>query len=65
MISLINFGEHCHPPNEIEVKMKKIRKKIKDCASVTREKPMQIISSAVERLDDEAKGFIGNVDSIC
>ena len=44
---------------------KRIRKEIKDPASETREKPMQIVSSAIERLDKEAKGFIGNVDSIC
>ena len=45
--------------------MKKIRNEIKDGGSETREKVMQIISSAVERLDEEAKGFICNVDSIC
>ena len=27
MMNPIHFGEHCHPPNEIEVKMKKIERR--------------------------------------
>ena len=66
----LNYGDpefvsdHCHPSNETEVNVIKFRRRVKERAQNTREKPMQIIRNCLAQVNGDTRGNIGNITSI-
>ena len=57
-------SDPCHPSNETGVNVLRFRRKAKEGAQITREKPMHTIGNCLAKVDDSTKWNIGNITSI-
>ena len=64
MTNPVLLGDHTHNSHPSEIEIAKCRQEMKERAKNSREKPKQIVASAIARLDEDARSIIGSVDTL-